>query len=349
MITNYKFNSSRVLDTTSLNSNNFRVLFYKKLLSMVAITLVIIISFGTYSSLADNTLHSLNYLVNKKSHLCLDIKNDLIKNNTPIDLMTCNHTDAQNWLINLGMIKHSSYCLTITNNYKSVDKVVLYKCTNAPNQVFLPTGGGFINPNSGLCLSQVNNSPALSKCLVNYNSTQNWLYYNLHNNKITLRNSLNCMVALSLNEKLACQAMLAWDNWNQKNSNHFKLLSMYTDNNAYEEWCADFVSYIYHISGHSFSNGERNGWDEYNANYIKYQGFNLHMANSSYVPQPGDVAFFNYPGGHVEMVVVGGKHPTFVYGDSATIDSQTGNGNMATNNILVDGNKGQVVYYLSPN
>ena len=77
-------------------------------------------------------------------------------------------------------------------------------------------------------------------------------------------------------------------------------------------------------------------------------GFSYHNA-SSYTPRPGDVAYFDYSGGHVEIVVSGGPTPTFVYGDSANIDSSTGNGEMEANTIISDGSMGQVLYYLSPN
>ena len=77
-------------------------------------------------------------------------------------------------------------------------------------------------------------------------------------------------------------------------------------------------------------------------------GYTIHYASTGYLPKPGDVAFFNYSAGHVEIVISGGKQPTFIYGDSGTIDPTTGNGQMKANTIL--GNvSGQVVYYLSPN
>ncbi len=346
---NFRQIKKRTYSNNSVLGNNFRVIFYKKLLLMVATSLLIIIGFGTYSSLADNTLNNLNFLINNQSKLCLDVKNDLIKNNTPVDLASCNHTSAQNWSINLGFVKNNNYCLTFTGQKITVSsKVILDTCSNLANQVLLPTGGRLENPASNLCLSQIKNNLGLAKCFSTNKSFQNWSYYNFKNDRSVTLSLINCSINLSPNQKLACMTMMAWNNWNQPNSNHYNLLTQYTDNNAYEEWCADFVSYIYFVSGHPFTNGERNNWDEYNANNIMYQGFTLHQANSSYVPQAGDVAFFDYPGGHVEMVAIGGKTPTFIYGDSATIDSQTGNGDMAANNLLSDGNLGQVTYYLSP-
>ena len=117
--------------------------------------------------------------------------------------------------------------------------------------------------------------------------------------------------------------------------------------NKDEEWCADFVSYVYKQAGYPFLYGERDGWDEYYAPNIQNQGFIYHSA-ASYIPHAGDVAFFDYNGGHVEIVAVGGSKPIFIYGDSGTIDKTTGNGDMAENTITNDGYAGQVIYYLSP-
>ena len=146
---------------------------------------------------------------------------------------------------------------------------------------------------------------------------------------------------------VACEAAKQWITWQTGTPSHNALLNDYSDSNGYEEWCADFISYIYQEAGHPFTNGERNGWDEYLAGNIQYQGFTYHDA-ANYLPQTGDVAYFDYSGGHVEIVAVGGPKPIFIYGDSGTTDPSTGNGQMAENTITDDGTEGQVIYYLSP-
>ena len=152
---------------------------------------------------------------------------------------------------------------------------------------------------------------------------------------------------LSQGDKVACTAVQEWTRWQSGTPSHETLLNTYTDGAPYEEWCADFVSYIYKEAGYPFTGGETNGWDENIASNIQYQGFTLHQS-PGYTPQPGDVAYFDYSGGHVEIVVSGGSKPTFVYGNSATIDPTTGNGEMEANTITSKGSEGQVVYYLSP-
>jgi hypothetical protein len=146
---------------------------------------------------------------------------------------------------------------------------------------------------------------------------------------------------------VACYAERQWAAWQAGSSNHQALLTDYTDGNSYEEWCADFVSYVYREAGYPFTNGERDGWDEYDADNIQYMGLTMHAA-SNYTPQPGDIAYFDYPGGHVEIVVAGGPHPTFIYGDSNTIDPTINNGDMNEDSLTSDGAAGQVMYYLSP-
>jgi hypothetical protein len=141
---------------------------------------------------------------------------------------------------------------------------------------------------------------------------------------------------------------MQWALWQANPNGHTGLLTQFTDGNSYEEWCADFVSYVYKISGYPFQNGERDNWDEYNANNLVNLNFTVHNAGS-YIPKPGDIAYFDYSGGHVELVVTGGSHPTFIYGDSGTTDPMTGNGEMNEDTLTNDGSAGSVQYYLSPN
>lgn len=345
-------NSFAVYNKKQLVGNDqiTRLGLFKRLVMTALIALISIVGFGTYASFADNGLKSMSYLSNNATDKCLNIDNTTIKSGDSISMASCDHSMFQNWSVNLGLIKHDNFCLS---SLKSANKGYIFKiesCNNDPSQVFLPTGNELLNSGSGLCLATTaNNIINLSSCLKPSSLSQSWSSYSYSNKKANKISSLNCNVSLTTRQLLACNTMMAWDNWNSKNSNHFKLLNKYTDGNSYEEWCADFVSYVYHVSNQSFVNGERNGWDEYNANNIQYQGFKIHMVGSGYLPKAGDVAFFNYPGGHVEMVAVGGKNPTYIYGDSATVDSQTGNGNMAANTIQQDGQLGQVSYYLSMN
>jgi hypothetical protein len=223
----------------------------------------------------------------------------------------------------------------------------LNTCNGSPGETWNIDLSGYENPNSGLCLDAPSNKTnyqlAIDSCNNLSRIGESWTAASWSNN-----NSSASCVSGTKGEQVACFAEKQWVAWQTGLSNHKILLTDYTDGNSYEEWCADFVSYVYKEAGYPFTAGERNGWDEYNANNIQYMGFTMHSA-ASYSPKPGDVAFFDYAGGHVEVVATGGKTPTFIYGDSNTADPATGNGEMNEDSLTSDGSAGQVIYYLSPN
>jgi len=280
--------------------------------------------------------------------LCLDDHKSLAAANAMVDAWGCNDTAAQSWMpTDTQLIHNDTYCLAVLNDATvSGSRVVLSPCSSDPGQVWLSDNGGYKNPNSGLCLSvpnaQAGVSLTITNCHVLSEPGQHW-------SPVTDKGSSDTASCNSGSEgqRVACDAIKQWTIWQSGSPSHNTLLNNYSDGNGYEAWCADFVSYVYRAAGYPFTQGER-GWDEYNANNIQYQGFTYHDA-VGYDPQPGDVAYFDYAAGHVEIVISGGPTPTFVYGDSATIDPITGNGQMEANTIQSDGSFGQVMYYLSPN
>jgi len=283
---------------------------------------------------------------------CLDDYHAQTKPGSLVDSWPCNGTLAQNWsVVNNRLINNSHYCLGVNGS-----KVVMDSCkeSNKKQITWYRDVVGFQNQFNHQCLSLPNGKTDLQLITISCNGltsiNESWTPNFWHGSAINQSSSPICNQS-NLGLRVACFAQRQWVAWQSEPKLHSVLINYYTDNNSYEEWCADFVSYIYAEAGAPFNGGERgaNGWDQYNANDIQYMGFNYHSANSGYVPQAGDVAFFNYPGGHVELVVKGGTHPTFIYGDSGTIDPETGNGDMAKNQILSVANSGSVVYYLSPN
>lgn len=281
---------------------------------------------------------------------CLDDLHDTLSANAIVDTWPCNGSPAQNFSFTGSFIKHTGFgCLTVKNSNTSAgSQVVLAACNGSQAQQWAIDLGGYQNSNSGLCLTVPNSRTEAQLTIDNCDDVsapnQGWaaIRYSQPDNL-----NFNCNQGTE-GQKVACNAEQQWSVWQSNQSNHTQLLTQYTDGNGYEEWCADFVSYIYKISGHPFTNGERDGWDEYDANSIQNMGFTLHDA-ASYTPKPGDVAYFDYSGGHVEIVVAGGKTPTFIYGDSGTTDPITNNGEMNEDMLISDGSAGQVQYYLSPN
>jgi hypothetical protein len=275
------------------------------------------------------------------SGACLDVFHSGAIDGTPIDASSCNDTAAQDWTTTATTIQHkdSNACVTANTN----GSIVLSSCSNTASQVWLRDQEGYYNPNTGNCLSASGKGTQLRLASCGLSSaSEDWT-------PATKAQEPPC--GGSQGEAIACNAVKQWTAWQANGSNHEALLTTYTDGTPYEEWCADFISYVYQQAGYPFTNGSADGWDENDANSIQFMGFNMHQAGSGYQPKPGDVAFFDYPGGHVEIVVSGGSKPTFVYGDSAQIDPTTGNGQMKANTIthdVVDGTSGQLVYYLSP-
>jgi hypothetical protein len=280
---------------------------------------------------------------------CLDDHDNGTVTNNIVDSWKCNSSAAQAWTVNDTTITHNATaCLSVENNATTEGSgVVLAPCDSAVGQVWLRDNSGYENPNSNLCLSAPINSSSsqliISSCSNLSKAQEQWTA-----TTVSGKDAQAASCQGSEGTMVACDAVKEWTTWQNSSSNHENLLTSYTDGAPYEEWCADFVSYVYKEAGYPFTQGEADGWDESIADNIQNMGFTMHMASSGYVPQAGDVAYFDYAGGHVEIVVSGGKTPTFIYGNSATIDPTTGNGQMMANTITSKGSEGQVVYYLSP-
>jgi len=311
-------------------------------LSLVLFVMLVFAVIGVFKNVSSHADTNITQIKSGISGYCLDDKSSIAKNNAEVDLYNCNGSSAQGWQFNDTNLMHSGFCLGVSGNSISAGAGVnLENCNvNNPGQVWLVTGGEIYNPNSTLCLSSSGYKTGSGVEIASCNNTQNETWQ-------TNWSMADCP-AETKGQKIACAAISDWVDWHKTGSDHNALLNTYTDGAPYEEWCADFVSYVYKQAGYPFTQGETNGWDENNANNIQNMGFTMHSLNS-YSPQIGDVAYYNYSGGHVEIVISGGKTPTFLYGNSATIDPTTGNGQMEANTITNDGDLGSLEYYLSPN
>jgi hypothetical protein len=274
------------------------------------------------------------------SGYCLDDYRSKLVEGNQVDLWPCNNSAAQDWQVNLTQIIHDKdMCLTASSD----TKITINSCNNGADQVWLRDDTSFLNPDKGLCLTagsaEEDGQLTLTSCDRLTADSKSWTP-NIDYSTYPCTGSQGQMVA--------CYAIKEWVKWTSEPNNHEALLNEYTAGAPFEEWCADFVSYVYKEAGYPFNSGEYNGWDENIASNIVNQGFTVD-SSSGYIPQPGDVAYFDYPGGHVEIVVSGGKTPTFIYGNSAIIDPTTGNGDMAANTTTNLPSLGQLEYYMSPN
>lgn len=274
------------------------------------------------------------------SGYCLDVHNNGTAASNVVDTWSCNNSEAQDWTAQLPVIQHlGKFCLSVQHD----KTIVAANCNGGAEQVWLPDDGGFLNPNTGLCLAvpqaKTGVQLTVASCDQLSRASESWR---------ATGTSLDQPCAGTEGQKVACYAGKQWTIWQQGSTSHETLLNKYTDGTPYEAWCADFVSYVYKGAGYPFTGGEADGWDENNANNIQNMGFTVHDPQN-YTPKPGDVAYFDYDGGHVEIVISGGKTPTFIYGNSGTTDPSTGNGQMAANTITSNGDQGNLIYYLSPN
>lgn len=311
---------------------------------LFTVGVVLVAIFGAIQTAHSHASGSAAEIKSGDSGYCLDVRSNNLATGSPVDSWPCNASSAQAWTIYPGRIEHGgNYCLSVANNAQSPGSpVVIASCEEAPGQVWLKDASGYLNPNSGLCLSlpggQTGQPLDIADCSKLSSPAESW-------QPTGNDQSADCQ-NLTKGERLACYAEKEFTTWQSGSVNHNHLLNQYTDGSPYEEWCADFVSYVYKEAGYPFANGEADGWDENNANNIVNQGFSIHYPGS-YIPKAGDVGYFSYGGGHVEIVVSGGKNPTFIYGNSATIDPSTGNGQMMANTKTADGEFGQLVYYLT--
>lgn len=119
----------------------------------------------------------------------------------------------------------------------------------------------------------------------------------------------------AVRQSVVCTARAELAKWQTSSPPSF---TTYTDGNN-EEWCADFVSWIYMTAGHSFTGGESGGWrwpGVYNlANVMPGQnsGFTNHT-EKTYAPKPGDIAI--HGSDHTNLVVaVSGNSMTTIGGN----------------------------------
>ena len=88
--------------------------------------------------------------------LCVDVRGASTANFTPVQVYTCNGTNAQQWtVVAAGSTLHAlGNCMDINGGGTADGTTVdLYPCNNTAAQVFIPqSDGALLNPQSGKCL-----------------------------------------------------------------------------------------------------------------------------------------------------------------------------------------------------
>jgi ricin-type beta-trefoil lectin protein len=92
--------------------------------------------------------------------LCVDVQGANTANFTPVQVYTCNGSDAQQWtVVEAGSTLHAlGKCMDINGGGTADGTTVdLYDCNNTAAQVFIPqSDGALYNPQSGKCLDDTN-------------------------------------------------------------------------------------------------------------------------------------------------------------------------------------------------
>jgi hypothetical protein len=92
--------------------------------------------------------------------LCVDVRGANSANFTPVQVYTCNGTNAQQWtVVQAGSTLHAlGKCMDINGGGTADGTTVdLYDCNNTAAQVFIPqSNGSLYNPQSGKCLDDTN-------------------------------------------------------------------------------------------------------------------------------------------------------------------------------------------------
>ncbi len=89
---------------------------------------------------------------------CVDVRGGSSTNGTPVQIYTCNGTNAQQWSVNTnGTLTVLGKCMDITGGGTSNGtKVQIYDCNGSGAQQWISTNGQLVNPQSGRCLDDTN-------------------------------------------------------------------------------------------------------------------------------------------------------------------------------------------------
>jgi Ricin-type beta-trefoil lectin domain/IPT/TIG domain len=88
---------------------------------------------------------------------CVDDLNGRTRNDSPIDLYTCDSAGAEKWVVETnGTLTNAvnGKCITVEHGgHSNGTRIVLYACNGSQAQVWTATGGHLVNPASGKCMT----------------------------------------------------------------------------------------------------------------------------------------------------------------------------------------------------
>jgi len=335
------------------SSNQHGSLHYVLALAFIVIFAIVGVGLLVYGHAAGGT-SELESGVVAPGNWCLNDRGSSTASKNPVDSARCNGSASQEWTFSGGTIKNTAlpgtHCIEPKNGATSADSpVVMDSCNGHSAQQWTRHNGGYENTNASECLAVPGGNTGIQLSIEPCAAfpDQNW-----STKTYAVTNSGDCQNAGGSNEgqRIASQALYEhclWNGGKNRNGNVISqntLMNWFTDGSPSEEWCADFVSYVFQQAGYPFTRGT-SGWDEKASDEIVDMN-GVHEDSAGHTPKLGDVVYLqggDYPQGHVEIVV--GTNPlTFLYGDSATQDPVTYNGEMEEG-----GTPSDIQYYISPN
>ncbi|MGI5224739.1 lectin [Actinoallomurus sp. CA-142502] len=115
----------------------------------------------SYAGSGGSTTHT-GPIISGIAGKCVDVKNSSAANSTPVQIYTCNGTNAQQWTVpGDGTLTAFGKCLDVTTSGTADGtKVQLYQCNNTGAQqwTYNATARSLTNPESGKCLDDPNSS-----------------------------------------------------------------------------------------------------------------------------------------------------------------------------------------------
>ena len=102
--------------------------------------------------------------------LCLDDRGALTTDYNPIQVYTCNNTNAQQWTVESnGTLQVLGKCLDVNGGNTTNGTVVdLYDCNSTGAQTWSPQpNGALVNPQSGKCLTDTGSGGSGTQATIN--------------------------------------------------------------------------------------------------------------------------------------------------------------------------------------
>lgn len=180
-----------------------------------------------------------------------------------------------------------------------------------------------------------NNSGSTNSTSVSYNCGSA-IFANCNSSTSSGAQTDNSVSNSNLRQELVCLAEAQLQLWQSQpgyNTNNFPYANagyLNYSQGEYEEWCADFISWIYNQADYPFvadPNWQVAGVKEIISIAQQSGGnFSYHLAGSGYIPQPGDLAIHSFPKrpeGHINMFISSsGGVSTYIGGDQQGGTSQ---------------------------